>query len=267
MLFVDTEYARRSEVVEWELRTALQLNVPIIWVRVDDGAVERNVDLRVPPGSREDRLVTLEEIRRGAFEDLADELMRLALDKRLSRLRATYDGLDQLDEMSRRKGLQLRPLDRRRHIYRVVAPCRTGRYPSRPHHHLVQLYGRQPGRADQDDLDRWIREHPIGTDGEPIGEFDARILLAPAPILMSAGSDGTVTDYVTSYVNSVAADPATATASAASASDRPDLLFFGAFPDEVVNQQLVKDAVHQVVTTWLDGAAGSRSAATRRSRP
>ena len=125
VLFLDCDYARQSDVVAMELATALELNVPVVWLRVDDGAAEAGRALRIPPSGVKVRLVTLSEIDTNEFDELAVFVLARAYDKRLSRVRSAQHSVAQLDAASRRQGFEVRSVDRRRLIYRVTAPCRA----------------------------------------------------------------------------------------------------------------------------------------------
>jgi hypothetical protein len=138
-------------------------------------------------------------------------------------------------------------LDRSRQVYCVTRQRRFLRSPMRPERHIVQVFGRRPSVDDRRAFVDWLRERDFAPGDSERQRFDLAIMMSSVP------GDGAHDDVVAGYGGigyiEGLADPSSVTEPRRAAT--PELLVFGAFPRHAGSAQEVRDAVHEIVTTWL----------------
>lgn len=248
VVFLDTPKSGESPWIAKELRGALELGLPIVWVQI--GAATGRTDLQVKPAERPH--FTLPDLDPCTQEISVEDIEKIVHETLVIHRRDYVDRL--LSEFSRLRdfaienGIELSPIEPRKMLYRLTLPRPQNRYAQRPLTHLLQLFGRTPTSRD-------IGEFPscacaIGYEAHPKHghHYDSAILLAATPPRTTAtwNAAGVHTDSITDYV----AEIERVTKPLSPVPKR--IVISGAFPDcEPAFQQNITAAVHAVAETAL----------------
>ena len=253
VVFLDTPKAGESQWILKELRTALSLQLPIVWVRI--GPEDGRVPLSIMPSGRPhfaypDLNPAREEVAATEIEKIVHKAFDIHHRDYVDRL---LDELGRLKDFARQHGIELNNVDPRRMIFSLTLPRKAERYRQRPLTHLLQLFGRTPTAKDLGEFSSCLKE--VGYEPHPKHgtHYDSAILLAAIPSRASASVDehGLHTDSINDYVAEIerSAMPRKAT--------KKRLVISGAFADcEPEFQQNMTNAVHAVVEASLRAGIG-----------
>ena len=253
IIFLDTPKTGDSPWIEKELRGALQLGLPIVWVRI--GPEEGRVPLRLKPADRPhfnlpDINPLGQHIPSDMVEQIVHEAARIHHRDYVDRL---FSEFGRLHDIANEFGIMLKQIDPERMLYRLTLPRTQNRYKQRPLTHLLQLFGRTPTKRDIVEFSGCAaaggyQAHPA--HGHP---YDSAILLAAVPPRSAPALDdtGVHTDSIGDYVTEI--ERATTRPTAA----RKRIVLSGAFADcEPEFQQNMTSAVHAFSEAALRSGVG-----------
>jgi hypothetical protein len=235
LVFLDTPAVARSDWVRWELATAMAMAVPIVWVELGGGTPRE--DLAVWPSDRPDlRYEVLDDPDRAM--EIAVEIRDRAFEVALAHVRRACRTIDRIRRI---EPLSLSDVDRRQQIY-CVSRARSFRgRPIAPEQHVIQVFGRRTSDADRSRFTTWFHgDRATTAAGLAMNGF----LLSSTPMPPDE-DDAVITTDGIAYIEEQAGTVATAT------SVGPELLLLGAFPRNEGASQEIRDAVHELATTWL----------------
>jgi hypothetical protein len=253
VIFLDTPRTGESEWIAKELRLALELQIPIVWVRL--GGEENRTPLKVAPsGEPHFRLTTIDPASEDFDTPTAENIIHKAFEiHHRDYVDRLFDEVSRLEQLADEHGFQLRRLEARRMVYSLTLPRTPSRYNQRPLTHLLQLFGRVPTPMDIGQFANCARDfgyerHP--NFGYP---FDSAILLAatpsrPRPIVDDSGiHSDSIGDYVAEIERAVGPPK----------SGRKRLAISGAFADcEPEFHQKMTSAVYAMVNASLRESRG-----------
>jgi hypothetical protein len=256
VVFFDTPRCAESEWVALELRSALAMNIPIVWIRV--GAEDSNrPKLKVTPGGEPHfRLTDVDMNSRRIDSELVDQVIAKAFEISREHANTVFSHLERLRALHQKGVIRLSELNKRYMTYHIEIPRPYRfRYRQRPMIHIVGFYGRIP---KPDDRDRFLR------NVEGLGYLPHRLYgyhyydcaLMLAPVAPQSGEDviegsnslvDSCAEYVASVENYIRGLPDSIH------HQRKGVIISGAFPDcEPEHQQHVTDAVHAFTQAILD---------------
>jgi 6-pyruvoyl-tetrahydropterin synthase len=243
VILLDTPKTWESEWVDKEIRMALSLNLPIVWVKL--GAHDQSNRLKTPPiGNPHFKLEVLDPLEGQIPPELVEDVIHKAFNISREFAKSTFDQMRRLKSLTREVGIQFTELDARRMIYQVSIPRRGFKYHQRPMTHLVQFYGRKP---KNDDISGFVPSiNRLGFDPHPtLGPYyDASLLLGPIPGQPYSERDGNdcIVDSFDEYIGSI---EQLMNGNNPTQSEKKGIIISGAFPDsEPEHQQALTDAVH-----------------------
>ena len=254
VIFLDTPKSGESPWIAKELRVALDLQLPVVWVRI--GPEDVRVPLRLLPAAAPHfAFPDLDPASNGVSSDRVDAMVQMAFDVHhrdyVDRL---LDDLGRLKDLARGHGIQLSSVDPRRMLFSLALPRKPERYRQRPLTHLLQLFGRAPTRQDLSEFPTCAKEVDYGPPHPKHGpHYDSAILLAATPSRPVAAFDesGIHVDSIGDYVAEI---------ERLTTRRRPKqkrLVISGAFADcEPEYQQNMTNAVHAVVEGALRAGVG-----------
>ncbi len=251
VVFLDTPKSGESEWIARELRYALALNLPIIWVRF--GPDESRAKLPVSPADKphfvfEKMDVSDEKVNASLVEDIIHRAFQ-AYREHATRM---FSQLRRMQFHQHEGRIELEVLDKKRLEYEVKIPRENGRYMERPLTHVIGLYTKKPSDAEhhifKQDLER------IGYSCHPRAgcNYDAAFLLTSIPMLSGQKiEDYRYTDSFANYIDvlerRILPKPETVD------SNNKGIIISGAFPDcEPQYQQNVTNAVHAFAAATLN---------------
>jgi hypothetical protein len=240
LIFLDTPRAPSSDWVRWELALAMGMAIPIVWVQL--GERPNRDDLPVWPSQSPDLIITDAIMSAPQVRQLALDIRGKAFETALAHVRRACATLARIRNVDH---LAVEPVEPRRQIYCVSRPRQYRGRPAGFDRHVVQVFGRRPSLFDRAELGAWLRAATAAPGGRANGSESA-FLLSSSP--MAADHDETVitTDGIT-YVEEMSGP----SLQRADASNAPELLLLSAFPRREGSAQEVREAVHEIATTWL----------------
>lgn len=252
VIFLDTPKSGESEWMAKEIRIALAMHLPIVWVKIgpDTG---RSKPLVQPADRSHFNWLELNPASSELEPSLVDELVHKAFEISREFSKNVFDSLRQLRSLSNINGVEITELDRNCLTYRVQIPRHEFRYNQRPMTHLLGFYGRYPKEEDKSVFMTHIEQlgyEPHPTHGHV---YDAALILAPIP---SQAGDSLVTtshtvDSYDTYLNCLQ-QHLRSTLGQSKRSKR-GVIISGAFPDcEPQHQQHIIDAIHAFTQTIFD---------------
>ncbi len=251
VIFIDSPLSGESEWVEKELRIALGLNLPIVWVKV--GTEKERVALNVKPcDSPHFKFEDLTEEELISKPAIIDDIIHKAF--QISRMNAmsVMDHFARLKNLADAKEIELIPVSKKSMLYQVNIPRKHKdfHYHQRPLIHFLQLFGRNPKVKDKTEFDPLLTE--LGFLAHPqLGHyFDSGLLLGPQGAMKAKdlpepiGIDS-IDGYVTLLQKYLTLE--------SSPSKRKGVILSGAFPDvsSELQQQLI-NAIHCFAKAILD---------------
>lgn len=257
VIFLDSPRCGESEWVTLELRTALAMNVPIVWVKVGPDTVEDRAGLKVKPlGEPHFYLPEIDLNTCIIDSQFVDQVIHKAFEISHQYAMQVFTHLRRIKEMEHRGNISLFQLNRRFMTYQIQIPrAHRLRYLERPITHVVGFFGRTPHTQDKEHFIDNVRKSgyiPHSTYG--YNYYDSCLMLVPSA---SQYNETAIKDqselvescdeYVTILENYVLSLAKTANAG------KRGIIFSGAFPDcEPEHQQHIIDAVHAFSQAILD---------------
>ncbi|MBC7838408.1 MAG: TIR domain-containing protein [Nitrospiraceae bacterium] len=253
VIFLDTPKTGESNWIAKELRKALELGLPIVWVQI--GSALERVPLQIQPAGAPHFTLTdvdplTEEISRPLVEEIVHKAAQIHHRDYVDRL---FSEFIRLQEIAAQHGITLKQIDSCKMVYGLTLPRAQDRYKQRPLTHILQLFGRTPTRQDILEFEICAeagdyQRHP--THGH---HYDSAILLASIPPRSNALFDeaGVHTDSIGDYVSEIerVINPQRRRGKR--------LIVSGAFPDcEPEFQQNLTSAVHAVAEAALRSSLG-----------
>lgn len=250
VIFIDTPLSGDSIWIEKELKIALGLNFPIVWVKI--GPEDKRLDLKVKPSEsphfnyqyiNEEKLLT--------DPSIIDDIIHKAF--KISRLNAmsVIDHFNRLQNLANSKKIELIPINKKTMLYQVKIPrkYKEFHYHQRPLVHFLQLFGRNPKVTDKSKFDPLLSE--LGLQAHPqFGyNFDTALLLGPQTTIKENTYDPICFDSIDGYVTSIQKY----LKEEAIHNAKKGVIISGAFPDvEPELQQQVTNAVYSFAKAVLD---------------
>ncbi|MFE3898553.1 MULTISPECIES: TIR domain-containing protein [unclassified Priestia] len=242
VIFLDTPKTGESEWIEKEIKMALSLNLPIIWIRI--GSSEERVPLKtVPSGCPHFELLETISSENTVSTDIIDKVIDKAFYISREHAKCVFDQMRQLKMMAKENEIELIEKDPRHLIYQLSIPRKGFKYYQRPMTHLLQIFGRTPKETDIREFIPKIEQ--LGYNSHPVlgTIYDTPILLAP----MSGQNclENKNICLVDSFDEYIMAIQSINKASNSENNSTKGIIISGAFPDcEPDYQQSLTDAVH-----------------------
>lgn len=242
VIFLDTPKTGESEWIEKEIRMALSLNLPIIWIRI--GPSEERAPLKIVPSGRPHfELLEMSISESTVNPDILDKVIHKAFYISREHAKCVFDQMRQLKMITKENEIELIEKDPRNLIYQISIPRKGFKYYQRPMTHLIQIFGRSP---KENDLREFVPKiENLGYNSHPVlgTIYDTPILLAPIPgqnCLEDCNSC-----LVDSFDEYIMAIQSINKASTIDNNSQKGIIISGAFPDcEPEHQQSLTDAVH-----------------------
>ena len=251
VIFLDTPKCGDSSWVEKELRMALLLHIPIVWVKI--GSDDNRASLLIKPaGEPHFKWADIDTNKRSISTDRVDAVIQKAFEISREHAKKIFECLSRVRRLKRNNQIELIELCSQKLTFEVQIPRKNFRYLQRPITHIVRLYGRIPQDEDKTDFEQDLKD--IGYEPHPrLGNiYDASIMIAPMALqegefpaeklpLIDSGED---------YVNSL--EQYLQLSKKADAPKR-GVIISGAFPDcEPEYQQNLTDAIHAFTSEILN---------------
>jgi hypothetical protein len=243
-VLLDTPKARSSDWVRDELVLAMRLAIPIVWVQIGDRT--SRADLPVWPSDLPD--LELPVAVAGPMEalEIADHIRQRAFEVALAHVRRACVTLDRIRSIER---LTVAAVEARQQIHCVSRPRHYRDLQLQPERHVIQIYGRRPSHADRRIFCEWFRAARSVVGSSIAGATEA-YLLSSSPMPRDE-EESVISTHGIAYVEAQDGREALS-----SSSELPELLLLGAFPRGEGSSQEIREAVHEIATTWL--ARGGR---------
>ncbi|HEX5236572.1 MAG TPA: TIR domain-containing protein [Silvibacterium sp.] len=253
VIFLDTPKTGESPWITKELRLALNLQLPIVWIRL--GLDEGRIPLKVIPAgaphfSYPDLSPATEQVPAAQIELIVQKAFEIHHRDYVDRL---LDEFGRLRDLAQDHEIKFDNVDPRRMIFSLALPRKNGRYRQRPLTHLIQLFGRTPTLQDVGQFSACAKDADYEPHPKHGAHYDSAILLAAIPSRASASFDeaGVHIDAIGDYVSEI------------ERTVRPPkikqkrLVISGAFADcEPEFQQNMTNAVHGIAETFLRAGLG-----------
>jgi hypothetical protein len=251
VIFFDTPMCGESEWIERELRAALSMNIPIVWVKI--GSNEGRTQLNITPMGEPHFQLHLKPDNVDVDSKLVDDVIQKAFEISREFAKHVFSYLKRIRAMADKGSIQLKEVSQQYMTYQIEVPRNGFRYAQRPMTHVVGFYGRHPHDEDlREFLDNLSH---LGYDPHPLlgVYYDAAVMVAPIasypnehvseqPHIIDSGDE--YISILEHYVRST---------SQPSYSNRRGVIISGAFPDcEPEHQQHVTDAVHAFAQAVFD---------------
>ena len=257
VIFLDSPMCGESKWVALELRTALAMNVPIVWVKVGPGMKEERADLKVKPTEKPHFYLPEININDSNIDSVfVDQVIHKAFEISRQYAMQVFTHLCRIKDLEHRGFISFSQLSRQFMTYEVKFPRpRRFRYCERPIIHVLGFFGRNPHTNDKKQFIETVQQ--FGYVPHPkhgYNYYDLSLILVP-----SASQYGVTTleeqdrlvdscdEYVTSLENYVRS------LSKPVGAIRRGVIISGAFPDcEPEHQQHMTDAIHAFSQAILD---------------
>lgn len=241
VIFLDTPKSGESDWIARELKLALSLSIPIVWVRI--GCLEGRVPLEVKPADLPH--FELQDFNKegGAINlELIDNIIRKAFKISREAAKCVFDQIGVLKDMTKTYGATLKKLDARNMIYEAMIPRKGLPYYQKPLVHILQCFSRLPKKDDHQKLTSILEEKGYKDHlsfGHP---YDTAILLAPRKEIFSNLEQACIAESFDDYLNNLEnyLHPTQSTME-----NKKGIIISGAFPNcEPDYQQYLTDAVY-----------------------
>lgn len=236
VIFLDTPRAGESPWIAREISIALALNIPIIWIKINDDA--ERVALPIKPADKPHFFIGEQD----KSPDFIDKVIRKTFDICREHAYSVFDHLRRIKSL-RDNHVTLIEHDKKHMVYEIKIPRASFRYPQKPMSHLIQFYGRRPQATDCDSLLNHANSFGFQTD-----HYDATILLGVTPSVAPECREKFFIDSAREYVASLE------NYFNSNKGGKPKgLIISGAFPDcEPEYQQYITNAVHAFAQATFD---------------
>lgn len=243
VVFIDTPKSGESDWIGRELKTALSLNIPIVWVKI--GNLEDRIPLKVKPADIPH--FTFNELVLNGIPsntELIDDIIHKAF--RISRESAkrVFDQLHVLKSITQNSKLTFEKLDAKKMIYKVEIP-RTGfQYSQKPLVQIIQCYGRRPKDEESSGMITLLENFGYILHPKYGHHFDTAIILSPIKNSEVNIEEILVTESFDDYINNLEKylNPQKYVSQ-----NIKGIIISGAFADcEPEYQQYLTDAVHSI---------------------
>jgi hypothetical protein len=241
LIFIDTPKAPTSDWVRWELALAMGTGVPIVWVQI--GQRSNRDDLPVWPSEGPDMVVSESPSDAESIRRLAIDIRERAFHTALAHVRRACATLARIRAL---KEVNVVAVDSRAQIYCVIKPKFYRGQPSGSEREVIQVFGRRPSLDDRRKLGDWLRTEPEGF-ADLISKVDYAFLLSSSPMAPDDRERVIVTHGITYVEERSAPQPQGIKPS----TNGPELLLLGAYSRGEGSAQEVREAVHEIATTWL----------------
>jgi hypothetical protein len=243
ILFLDTPKAGESKWIKKELKMALELNIPIVWIKF--GGDECRAKLEIKPADKP-HFISEGNISNGLSLELEfiDDIIHKAFTISRKSADLVLGKYSTIKNLTRANGYKVDVIDKYQMIYRLEVPRKNGKYPERPLIHFLQCYGRIPLQQDKERLVPILRDKCYDGNSQHNKFYDAVFLLSPI-----RGSDERFnTQYVIESFDEYIAYLDTMNKQNNNTKDKKKgVIISGAFPDcEPEYQQYLLDAIHSI---------------------
>jgi hypothetical protein len=253
VIFLDTPRTGESTWITKELRAALQLGLPIVWVKI--GPKEGRVPLEIKPAEIPHFILPdidplTQEISAELIEQIVHEAARIHHRDYVDRL---FSEFLRLRDFADEHGISLKQINPQRMLYCLTLPRPQDRYKQRPLTHLLQLFGRTPTKQDIGEFAGCAAAGGYQAHPEYGHPYDSAILLAAIPprTLPAFHDAGIHTDSIGDYVAEIER------VTTPQIQGRMRIVISGAFPDcEPEFQQNLTTAVHAMAEAALRSGLG-----------
>jgi hypothetical protein len=178
VVFLDTPLSGESQWIELELKMALTMNLPIVWVKL--GEDTNRVDLKIKPAdSPHFEHSKIDLSLRKVDHKLVDDVIHKAFEISRENAKNIFGHLQRLRDLQREGKITLELLDQQHYLYQVNIPRGGYRYVQRPMTHLISFYGRIPRDEDKDMFSSSIIEQGYSKHPRLGHVYDSALMLAP----------------------------------------------------------------------------------------
>lgn len=252
VIFIDTPDAWESCWIQKEIKIALSINIPIVWIRVGSELNRGNFDI-LPydtPHFVYEQMDPLDgEFTPEDIEAFIHRAFSLSRDQAIT----VFDYYNELKSIAKINNIHIEEIDRRNMFMRIQIPRVASRYAQKPITHLVQLYGRRPEFRDFENIKQLIKT----IQNPAIGAFyDANLLVAPILGYETARvleNEDSFVDSFDEFLNYIESHNIIGTRQ----NSNKFMVISGAFPDcEPEYQQHLLTAIHAIVQTLLSNGIG-----------
>lgn len=250
VIFLDTPQSGDSEWIELELKMALSMNLPIVWVKL--GEESGRVDLRVKPAESPHFWLQFVDLSlREVDQNLVDSVIHKAFEISREKSMSIFGHLQRMRDLDREGKISLELINEQSYMYEVKIPRNGFRYIQRPMTHLISFYGRIPRDDDRFSFNHSIIEQGYSKHPKLGHIYDAAIMLAP---MASQNNQDLIEephfiDSCDEYISSLEIY----SRGKLLLSQKKGVIISGAFPDcEPEYQQLLWSALCAFIQTILD---------------
>lgn len=251
VIFLETPRSWESEWIAKELRIAISLNLPIVWVRIGTHNPENKLKV-TPLGVPHFIIEDMDTLQTEFDPIMVNEILDKASDISREHASNVFDQFYKLQSLAKKNGVIIKQVDKRLMLYEVHVPRPSFRYWQRPMTHLIQLYGRFP---KQDDKLRFRPlTHEYGYEHPTLGTYyDAALMLAPIPNQVGLIPMDIANGYVDSFDDYLQSLEQIVVPLKLNIKANNGIIVSGAFPDcEPEYQQYLSNAVHSLAKAILE---------------
>lgn len=251
VIFLDTPLSGESSWIELELKMALSMNLPIVWVKL--GGDSNRIALKIKPADSPHFIVPDVDLSlRQVEQSLVDAVIHRAFEISREKAMTIFGHMQRIRELDREEKIAIELLNEQTYMYQVKIPRNGFRYAQRPMTHIVSFYGRIPKDDDRNIFNRSIMEQGYSKHPRLGHVYDAAIMLAP---MASQNNQDLVDDphFVDSCDEYVSSLELYTRSQLPSFNQKKGVIISGAFPDcEPEFQQALWNALCSFVQTVLD---------------
>lgn len=251
VIFLDTPQSGESPWIELELKMALSMNLPIVWVKL--GEETDRVNLRIKPADAPHfSEPTVDLGLRQVEQNLVDSVIHKAFEISRDKAMSIFGNLQRMRELDREGKIALELISEQSYMYQVKIPRNGFRYAQRPMTHVVSFYGRIPKDDDRIIFNDSIIEQGYSKHPRLGHIYDAAIILAP---MASQNNQDLVEDphFVDSCDEYVSSLELYSRGKQPSFTKKNGVIISGAFPDcEPKYQQALWNALCAFVQAIFD---------------
>lgn len=251
LIFLDTPKCGESEWIKLEIKMALTMNLPIIWVKL--GPDIDRVAIEFQPADRPHFEITDIDLNtRSIDQDLVDSVIHRAFEISRDNAKNIFGHLQRIRELERDGKIRLEMLNQQQYLYEVSIPRQGFRYVQKPMTHIISLYGRIPQEEDKITFSSSILQQGYSPHPRLGHAYDAAIMLAP---IASQNNQDLIdephfVDSCDEYVNSLELH---FRSNQPNVPQKKGVIISGAFPDcEPDHQQSLWNALYAFVQAILN---------------
>ncbi|MER2059494.1 MAG: hypothetical protein ABTA16_11765, partial [Niallia sp.] len=251
VVFLDTPLSGESTWIELELKIALTLNLPIVWVKL--GKDTNRVKLKIKPAdSPHFKFPEVNIDRRKVNPDIVDSVIHKAFEISRENAKNIFGHLQRMRDLHQEGKINLEILDQQNYMFQVKIPRRGYRYVQRPMTHLISFYGRIPKDDDKLNFNNLINQQGYSKHPRFGHLYDAALMLAPMASQNNQEviEDPHFIDCCDDYVSSL---ELFSNDKLLTKNNKSGVIISGAFPDcSPEYQQALWNALTAFVQTTLD---------------